>query len=292
MSWRIVVVTEMAKLDYKMGYVVIRKRDNVVRIHIGEIGLLMVESTMSSCTAALLAELIKNKVNVIFCDEKHNPHSQLVSLYGSHDTSAKIRKQMQFSEDIKKQVWTELVTEKIRQQREVLRLLGLSESAELLQTYIEEIQYNDDTNREGHAAKVYFNSLFGKAFTRSDDNPINAALNYGYGIMIACFSREIVSQGYLTQLGIFHDNMFNQFNLSSDLMEPFRSLVDRKVIELKPELFAHEEKMEILKLLNDEVIIDGKKQYVSNAIKIYVRSVFDALNEEDVSLLRFYKNEL
>lgn len=189
MSWRIVVVTEMAKLDYKMGYVVIRKRDNVVRIHIGEIGLLMVESTMSSCTAALLAELIKNKVNVIFCDEKHNPHSQLVSLYGSHDTSAKIRKQMQFSEDIKKQVWTELVTEKIRQQREVLRLLGLSESAELLQTYIEEIQYNDDTNREGHAAKVYFNSLFGKAFTRSDDNPINAALNYGYGIMIACFSR-------------------------------------------------------------------------------------------------------
>lgn len=86
--------------------------------------------------------------------------------------------------------------------------------------------------------------------------------------------------------------MFNQFNLSSDLMEPFRSLVDRKVIELKPELFAHEEKMEILKLLNDEVIIDGKKQYVSNAIKIYVRSVFDALNEEDVSLLRFYKNEL
>lgn len=292
MSWRIVVVTEMAKLDYKMGYVVIRKRDNVVRIHIGEIGLLMIESTMSSCTAVLLAELIKNKVNVIFCDEKHNPHSQLVSLYGSHDTSAKIRKQIQFSEDIKKQVWTEIVAEKIRQQREILRLFDMVESAELLQNYIEEIQYNDDTNREGHAAKVYFNSLFGKAFTRSDDNPINAALNYGYGIIIACFSREIVSQGYLTQLGIFHDNMFNQFNLSSDLMEPFRCLVDRKVIELKPELFAHEEKMEILKLLNDEVIIDGKKQYVSNAIKIYVRSVFDALNEEDVSLLRFYKNEL
>lgn len=292
MSWRIVVVTEMAKLDYKMGYVVIRKRKSITRVHIGEIGLLMIESTMSSCTAVLLAELVKNKVNIIFCDEKHNPISQLLSLYGSHDTSAKIRKQIRFSEDIKKQVWTEIVTEKIRQQSYILQWMNMLDSSNLLQSYIEEIQFYDETNREGHAAKVYFNSLFGKSFTRSDDNAINAALNYGYGIIVACFNREIVSQGYLTQLGVFHDNMFNQFNLSSDLMEPFRCIVDKKVILLKPEKLEHEEKMELLNLLNEEVIIDGKKQYVSNAIKIYVRSIFEALNEEDVSLIKFYKNEL
>ena len=121
MSWRVVVVTEMAKLDYKVGYLVIRKKDTITRIHISEIGLLMIESTLSSCTAALLSELIKNKVNIIFCDEKHNPVSQLLSLYGSHDTSAKIRKQIQFSEDIKKQVWTEIVTEKIKQQKYILQ---------------------------------------------------------------------------------------------------------------------------------------------------------------------------
>ncbi len=292
MSWRVVVVTEMAKLDYKVGYLVIRKKDTITRIHISEIGLLMIESTLSSCTAALLSELIKNKVNIIFCDEKHNPVSQLLSLYGSHDTSAKIRKQIQFSEDIKKQVWTEIVTEKIKQQKYILQWLNMHDASDLLQLYIEELQFYDETNREGHAAKVYFNSLFGKSFTRSDENPINAALNYGYGIIVACFSREIVSQGYLTQLGIFHDNMFNQFNLSSDLMEPFRCLVDKKVILLQPKKFEHSEKMEILNLLNEEVIIDGKKQYIANAIKIYVRSVFEALNEEDISLIKFYKNEL
>mgnify|MGYP004504004789 CR=1 FL=1 len=292
MSWRVVVVTEMAKLDYKVGYLVIRKKDTITRIHISEIGLLMIESTLSSCTAALLSELIKNKVNIIFCDEKHNPVSQLLSLYGSHDTSAKIRKQIHFSEDIKKQVWTEIVTEKIKQQKYILQWLNMHDSSDLLQLYIEELQFYDETNREGHAAKVYFNSLFGKSFTRSDENPINAALNYGYGIIVACFSREIVSQGYLTQLGIFHDNMFNQFNLSSDLMEPFRCLVDKKVILLQPKKFEHSEKMEILNLLNEEVIIDGKKQYIANAIKIYVRSVFEALNEEDISLIKFYKNEL
>lgn len=292
MSWRTVVVKDMAKLDYNMGFLVIRKREGVTRIHISEISMLIIESTMSSCTSMLLVELMKNKVNVLFCDEKHNPCSQLVSLYGSHDTSAKIRKQITFSEDIKKQVWTEIVVEKIKNQRNVLKERNCTESADLLQSYIEEVQYGDVTNREGHAAKVYFNTLFGKTFTRTVDDPINAALNYGYGIIVSTFSREIVSQGYLTQLGLFHDNMFNQFNLASDLMEPFRCLVDKKVLNLSHDCFGHDEKMQLVSILNDEVMIDGKKQYVSNAIKLYVRSVFDALNEEDVSQIRFFKYEL
>ena len=87
----------------------------------------------------------------------------------------------------------------------------------------------DVTNREGHAAKVYFNALFGKDFTRTEECPINAALNYGYALILSCFNREIVSNGYITQIGLFHDNMFNPYNLSSDLMEPYRVVVDRMV---------------------------------------------------------------
>ena len=102
-------------------------------------------------------------------------------------------------------------------------------------------------------------------------------------------NREIVSNGYITQLGLFHDNMFNPFNLGSDLMEPFRIVVDRKVFEMRPEKLEHEEKMALVNLMNLEVKIDGKNNYLSNAIKIYCRSVFDALNDKDVSLLKFYK---
>ena len=86
--------------------------------------------------------------------------------------------------------------------------------------------------------------------------------------------------------------MFNQFNLASDLMEPFRPLVDEKVIELKPEKFEKDEKHLMLGLLNKEVEISGKKEVLSNAIKIYCKSVFDALNDRDISLIRFYFNEL
>lgn len=290
MSWRIIVISKRAKLDLQLGYMVVRSEE-ITKIVLSEISTILIESTAVSLTTSLLAELSKRKIKVIFCDEKRNPSAELMSYYGSHDTSNKIRKQIAWKQSTKEAVWTEIVTEKIRKQKEFLEVLGKEES-EQLSSYLKEIDWNDVTNREGHAAKVYFNAVFGMDFTRTEDNIINAALNYGYTIILSAFTREIVANGYLTQLGIFHDNMFNQFNLASDFMEPFRVLVDREVFGLNLTKFEHEEKMQLVNILNHEVKIDNKIQYVNNAIKIYCKSVFEALNEDDSALVRFYKNEL
>lgn len=290
MSWRTIVVSSSAKLDYQLGYLVVRK-DVTVKVHISEISILIIESTAVSLTVALLNELMKKKIKVIFCDEKRNPSSELIPYYGSHDTSAKIREQIKWSEQEKTVIWTEIVTEKIRKQADTLDQYGKSE-AKLLRKYIEEIEYGDATNREGHAAKVYFNALFGMDFTRTEEKSINAALNYGYGILLSAFNREIVMNGYITQIGLFHNNMFNQFNLGSDLMEPFRSIVDQQVKNMMPQKFESEEKRTILEILQNEVLIAGRKEYVSNAIKIYCKSIFDALSSNDISLIKFYQYEL
>lgn len=279
MSWRIIVISKRAKLDLQLGYMVVRSEE-ITKIVLSEISTILIESTAVSLTTSLLAELSKRKIKVIFCDEKRNPSAELISYYGSHDTSNKIRKQIAWKQSTKEAVWTEIVTEKIRKQKEFLEALG-KEETELLSSYLKEIGWNDVTNREGHAAKVYFNAVFGMDFTRTEDNIINAALNYGYTIILSAFTREIVANGYLTQLGIFHDNMFNQFNLASDFMEPFRVLVDREVFRLNLTKFEHEEKMQLVNILNHEVKIDSKMQYVNNAIKIYCKSVFEALNEDD-----------
>lgn len=290
MSWRIIVISKRAKLDLQLGKRVVRS-DEITKIVLSEISTIIIESTAVSITASLISELAKRKIKVIFCDEKRNPSCELVNYYGSHDTSNKIRKQIAWKQQTKEAIWTEIVTDKIRKQKDLLELLGRKESA-LLDTYLKEITWNDGTNREGHAAKVYFNSLFGLDFTRTEDSLINAALNYGYSVLMSAFAREIVASGYLTQLGIFHDNMFNQFNLASDLMEPFRILIDREVLMMTLEVFQHSEKMQLVNVLNHEVRIDGKVQYVNNAIKIYCKSVFDALSEDDSALIRFYKIEL
>lgn len=290
MSWRIVVISKCAKLDLQFGYLVVRS-EQTTKIALNEISTLLVESTAVSLTTSLLAELAKRKIKVIFCDEKRLPSSELVSYYGSHDTSNKVRKQIAWKEHTKEAVWTKIVTEKIRKQKEVLELNG-KEEAKLLASYLPEIAWKDATNREGHAAKVYFNALFGMDFTRNADNAVNAALNYGYTILLSAFTREIVASGYITQLGLFHDNMFNQFNLASDFMEPFRVLVDCAVLQMRFSEFGHGEKMALVNVLNREIKIDGRKQYVNYAIKIYCKSVFDALEADDSSLIRFYEIEL
>ena len=222
MSWRTIVVSNTAKLDYQLGFMVVRGEETV-KIHINEIEMVIVESTAVSFTAYLMNELVKNKVKVIFCDEKRNPSSELLPYYGAHDTSAKIRHQMEWTKENKAAIWTEIVTEKIRKQAEHLQDRFKTEAV-LLYQYIEEMAFGDETNREGHAAKVYFNALFGKDFSRTEESPVNAALNYGYSIILSLFTREVVSNGYITQVGLFHDNMFNQFNLACDLMEPYRPI--------------------------------------------------------------------
>jgi CRISPR-associated endonuclease Cas1 subtype II len=215
--------------------------------------------------------------------------SELVPYYGCHDTSLRVRSQMGWSRENKALIWTEIVREKILKQAEFLSELNKSECG-MLKNYASQLTFGDETNREGHSAKVYFNALFNKDFSRSDDCVINAALNYGYSVILSMFNREIVANGYITQIGLFHNNMFNQFNLASDLMEPFRVLVDRVVYNMHPELFDTEQKHTLVNIINKEVRIDGKSCFLSAAVRIYCRSVFNAVEDGDVSLLRFYTN--
>ena len=260
-----------------MGYMVVRDSETR-RIFLDEIAILLIENPAVSLTGCLLEALIERKIRVIFCDTKRSPNS-----------SNRIRTQIQWSKESKALLWQAIIREKIRQQATHLKELNHLREYELLCDYIEQVQPLDTTNREGHAAKVYFNALFGMDFIRGADRPENAALNYGYSILLSAFNREIVASGYLTQLGIFHDNQFNHFNLSSDLMEPFRILVDRKVVELQPQKLEREEKHALWEILSDTVRINQSRQLVLNAIRIYCAHIWEALSTGDPDHAIFYE---
>lgn len=289
MSWRTIVIGSRAKLDLQLGYMVVRG-ERTTKIHISEISVLILESTEISLTCALLAELIANKIKVIFCDTKRNPVSELQPYYGSHDTSAKVKQQIAWSDVVKGEVGTAIIFNKIIMQANVLNKLGL-QNADMLEGYARSVEFRDATNREGHAAKVYFNSMFGLSFTRAEDTALNAALNYGYGVLLSACNREIVANGYLTQIGLIHDNIFNSFNLGSDLMEPLRPFVDLHVFQLwtnkELNVFETEQKHRLLSFLNAEVKIDDKKFFLNYALKLYCKSVFDAINENDISRIKW-----
>ena len=290
-GWRVVVVTGRSKLDLRYNSISIRRDNGTDFIHIGEVNILILETTTISITAALMCELIKQKVKVIFCDEKSNPHFELLPFYGSHDCSAKIKEQIAWTDFLKESLWTIIVTEKIENQMKLLKKLN-KEEYKILQEYASQIEHNDNTNREGHSAKIYFSALFGNNFSRNKENSLNAFLNYGYQLLLSTFNKEIVANGYLTQIGIFHKNMFNYYNLSSDLMEPFRVIVDELAYKENPQKFEKDEKRKLQNILNLKFRINNVNHYLSDVIKIYTKSIFDALSSNDLSLVRFFQDEL
>lgn len=285
MSWRVVVISSRCKLDYKMEHLVIRTVDDEKRIYLGDISVLMIETTAVSLTAYLVSELVRNKIKTIFCDNLHNPLAEVMPFYGSYDTSGKLRQQIRWGEAIKANVWREIVRAKIINQSNVLGLIGRTERSKQVRSFADQIEPGDPTNREGHAAKVYFNSLFDDDFFRNSDDPRNAVLNYGYTIILSCFNREVAASGYLTQLGIWHNNSNNSFNLSSDLMESFRPIIDLFAYKSGFKILEKDEKLAIVNLLNSKVKIANSEQFINNAIGIYARCIFSAIEENDLSLI-------
>lgn len=287
MSFRTVVITRQCKCSYKNGYLIVRD-DEMKMIHLSEIYCLIFETTAASITAYLINELMKMKVPVVFCDEQHNPCAEVISLYGSHNTSKRVAAQASWSELCKGSIWTGIVHEKIMRQAALLDELG-HPKASLLHSYAENIEYNDISNREGHAAKVYFNSLFGTKFSRRDDSCINAALNYGYTLLLSAFNREVVANGYITQIGICHRNEFNDFNLSCDLMEPFRPIVDKYVYSKNPFVFDEKIRFELIDLLNSKVMYNGSEFFLATVIGMYTKRTLTCLSDGKVDNLLFYK---
>lgn len=108
MSWRTVIITKRSKLDLRLGSLAIRSDETVV-IPINEIHTLLVENTGCTITCAVLAELIKQKVKVIFCDEKHNPHCEAIPYVGAHNSSKSIRSQICWSPEFAEILWTNIV---------------------------------------------------------------------------------------------------------------------------------------------------------------------------------------
>lgn len=280
MSFRTVVISRKSKISYKNRFLVVKREEDEKYIHLSEIDTIIVDSISVSISAYLLKELAENKINIMFCDEKHNPFGELVPYYSKHNTSKMIKEQISWKATDKDKMWAEIVKNKIMNQALLLRKIR-SSKYELVLSYVDEVVSGDKTNREGHAAKVYFNALFGNKFVRNADDSINAALNYGYAILLSTINKEIINNGYLTQLGIHHKNEFNEFNLTCDLMEPFRIVVDNFVYYNQDRKFDMEYKMDIVNILNNIFNYLNKNYTLKDIIRMFVKKTLEIMSDSD-----------
>ena len=280
MSFRTVVITRQSKISYKNRFLVVKQDNDEKYIHLSEIDTIIIDSISVSISAYLLKEIADAKINMIFCDEKHNPFGELSPYYSRHNSSKKIKEQIKWTNKYKDDLWMKIVKNKILNQSLMLNKIK-NDKYDLLNSYIDEVVSGDKTNREGHAAKVYFNALFGKDFVRNNNDNINAALNYGYAILLSTINKEVIASGYLTQLGIHHKNEFNEFNLSCDLMEPFRVIVDNFVYFNQERELNTNYKLDIVNILNNSYKYQNKSYTLKDIIGLFVKNTLNNINNTD-----------
>lgn len=286
MGYRTLIVNAHSKLSYRNNHLVFKSAERSEMIHLSEIDVLILETMDISITSMLIKRLIDEKIVVLFCDDKRLPQSMLLDLYGRYDNSKQIRKQIQWDDKNKNEAWLQIVEQKIKNQTSLLMRLDMIEKADRLYELGNEMAVGDPSNVEAHVARIYFNALFGNQFTRSDPTPINAGLNYGYSLILALFSREIVLNGCLTQLGMMHTNQFNRYNLASDLMEPFRPLIDTIVYENR-EQEIKQMKRKVLGIFEHNYQYRGQSMYLTNIVSDYVRRTIRFLDGDSEELPSF-----
>lgn len=289
MGWRIVHVKDGDLLRLRLDNLEVRKKENKVFIPLSDITMVVLESNKTAITTKLLSSLSQNNVGLVICDDKYLPVGIYLPYGQYHHYSKRAIKQADWTSDQKDKIWKNVIGQKMSNQISYAKFCGVEEERiELMQDLLENLEDGDKTNREGHTAKVYFDSLYGKSFTRDDDNLINAAMNFGYAIVRSSMARIIVGNGLVTMLGIFHKNEFDSFNLVDDLMEPYRPLMDywvNKYVIDNQEYLNYEARLKVIEFMNQKIVINNEKMTISNSMQEYVTSFVTAMEEQESDLL-------
>ena len=249
---------------------------------IEDIGVVLLENQETSITLPLLNALVEGEVQVVICNGKGMPSAMIQGMNNNNLQGETLRNQIACGEALKKQLWRQVVEAKIKNQASLLNSIG--EEGNVLKPFYMNVRSGDADNREGIAARIYFQHLFGDGFVRNRDEPgINALLKYGYSILTAATCRAIVSSGLLPAIGIHHHNRSNAYPLADDLMEPFRPFVDGVVYDLamRGEMeLSKDVKGELISVLYADTMYEKTKRPLSVGLSMTTASMVKCLSKE------------
>lgn len=231
MTDRIVeVATGPARLHVRLEQLVIERDGQPdVTTPIAEIAALVLSTPRVQFTQAVLAGVAAAGGSVVVCDGKFLPAAMLLPLETHFVQTERFALQVRLSEPRRKRLWQQLVRTKIRAQARLL--LERNGDDDGLAALAARVRSGDPENREAQASRRYWPLLFANPkFRRDREAPDqNRLLNYGYTVLRAMVSRAVCGAGLHPSLGLMHRNRYDAFSLASDLMEPFRPVVDRAV---------------------------------------------------------------
>lgn len=271
-----------AYLSLKDNQLVVKKPNEEVRTAaIEDIGFIILDSPQITITNALIGALLENNCAVLNCGKTHLPEGLLLPLAGNTLQSERFNAQIEASLPLKKQLWQQTVQQKITNQASILQQVHGLEAKNML-AWANAVRSGDVDNREAVAAAYYWKELFPNIadFVRDrNGTPPNNLLNYAYAILRGIVARALVASGLLPTFGIHHHNRYNAYCLADDIMEPYRPIADKLIVEITkekgfPKELTTEIKASILRLPTTDVLIDGNRSPLMNAVSTTTASLY------------------
>lgn len=290
------MITHPAKLSFRHNQLVVRQTDQSLSseseieytIPLEDVSSIMLEDRRSIVTSALLGKLAEFHVVLYTCDEKHLPNGILLT-YNQHSRGPKIMKaQLDMKRPLAKRLWQAIVRRKIENQAACLELCGCRGRQTLL-ALANRVESGDKSQMESHAARLYFQYLFGQGFRRGSEDFVNSAMNYGYALIRAQVARSLCAYGFQPSIGLQHHSELNNFNLADDLMEPYRPIVDYVVateLDVDAPFLSKAHKRRLMQILTQTILLETNEYNLTASIEAMVSSLSTAISVKDPTALQ------
>jgi CRISPR-associated protein Cas1 len=289
MSWRIVFIEESEHLNLYLDNIKVKRGDDEIVLPLSDIHTLIVDNYKTNISVNLINKCSEYNINLLLCGIDHMPQSILLPFVGHHQSALMLKKQIEWSTELKENLHREIIKHKINNQANLLIYLNKDKSViERIKLFESEVFPGDVTNREGLSAKMYFRELYGVTFKRFTEDIVNAGLNYGYSILRSQITKSLLAKGLNTSLGIFHIGATNNFNLSDDFIEPFRPLIDNWVYHhlLNEKNFTRDHRIALIKITTSSLYFDKKKQTLFNVMNLYVDNILNFVENGDTQCIQ------
>ncbi|RUM67289.1 MAG: hypothetical protein DSZ06_01545 [Sulfurospirillum sp.] len=292
-SWKTIRVTKPCTLRIDNSNLLIEYNESEYRFSLDDTDSIIFEGDRFMVSAKVLSSLSKHKVATLFCDEYYMPSAILHPYHQSSLATKTLKSQLSTSKEFADNLWEHIIRAKISLQKFVLDIL--EKDSYKLDLYLEQVRGADRYGAEAKSARYYWSNIFEGLIREQESFDIrNQALNYTYALIRSLITRDLSAAGFLPAVGLWHDNIFNAFNLSDDLMEPFRPIADLGVYlilknynedQLTPQM-----KRDLINLLDIEFVeYERGLSSIRNASKLYIQLFKRSVETQNEKILSYPK---
>lgn len=290
MAYRTLTIDSPAELHVRSGQLTIQRPtdEKALSIDLDDLACIVLANLDITLSTGAINMIGQHGITVLGCGRNFMPSTILLPFARNSRYSRVVDAQLGMTQPLQKRLWARIVKQKIANQAEALAIAGRP-GYEQLTGLAQSVRSGDPDNREAVAARLYFPNLK-EGYVRDEVSATSSILNYGYAVVRSTLARSVVSHGFITSVGLHHDNGRNEFNLVDDLIEPFRPMIDLQMLAIdltgeSAENLSRSARKQMTSVLRNTCLISGRTTSCLIAVEEMVLSFKHAVENRDAKLL-------